>query len=92
MPASPQPNSEPHGTPPAIEASLKAFGEALPQLLRERAGQWVAYHAGRQLGFAETKTELYQRCLAAGLRRGEFIVRLIQPQVEVVTLDPRMAD
>jgi hypothetical protein len=66
--------------PPLIREAQLAFQAALPQLLRERPGQWVAFHGTRPLGFARTKTELYQRCLQAGHARGEFLVRLIRPQ------------
>jgi hypothetical protein len=78
-----------HRIPPVVEQAQKAFQAALPQLLRERPGQWVAFHGDRQVGFGASKTGLYQECFALGLRRGELLVRLIQPQVEVIALDPR---
>ncbi len=65
--------------PAVVREAQEAFRGALPQLLRERPGQWVAYQASQQLGFAPTKAELYQRCLRQGYARGEFIVRRIRP-------------
>ena len=78
--------------PPLIEAAQAAFDAALPQLLKDHSGEWVAYQGEYQVGFARTKTELYQRCFALGLRRGEFVVRRIQPQIDVLPLDPRLVE
>lgn len=78
--------------PPLIEMAQIAFAAALPQLLQEHAGEWVAYQGTRQIGFGKTKTELYQRCFALGLQRGEFVVRRVQPQVDVLPLDPRFVE
>jgi len=78
--------------PPLIEAAQAAFDAALPQLLKEHSGEWVAYHGQHQVGFARTKTKLYRRCFALSLRRGEFVVRRIQPQVDVLPLDPRLVE
>ena len=57
-----------------------AFGvrEELPALLPDHAGLWVAYAGAQQLGFGKTKTELYQKLLAQGRKRGEFIVRCVE--------------
>jgi hypothetical protein len=49
--------------------------------MKGRSRQWVAYHGERRVGFAKSKTELYQACLRQGLRRGEFVVRSIEPEV-----------
>jgi hypothetical protein len=75
-----------------IVAAQAAFEGALPQLLKEHSGEWVAYQGEHQIGFATTKTELYQRCFALGLRRGEFVVGRIQPQVDVLSLDARLVE
>lgn len=85
-------DSLPFQVPPLIEAAQVAFDAALPQLLKEHSGEWVAYRGEHQVGFARTKTELYQRCFILGLRRGEFVVRRIQPQVDVLPLDPRLVE
>ena len=55
------------------------FCRDLGQLLEERPGQWVAYRGTTRIGFAPSKTSLFQRCLSLGLKRGEFLVRCIEP-------------
>jgi hypothetical protein len=73
-----------------IERSQAAFQRDLPELLKTkgRFRQWVAYHGDRRVGFAKTKTELYQACLRQGLRRAEFVVRSIEPEVPQETEIP----
>jgi hypothetical protein len=60
--------------------ALLAFWRDLPQLLKERPGQWVAYRGDQRLGFAETRAELWQQCLKQGYTPGEFLVRSIEPE------------
>jgi hypothetical protein len=92
------PGEEPNGlpidsqVPPEIEQAQSAFLCALPELLQRCPGQWVAYHGARQIGFGQTKTDLYQKCFALGLKRGQCVVRRIQPQIDVIALDPRMVE
>jgi hypothetical protein len=71
-----------------IEQAYRAFRRDLPQLLEERAGQWVAYHGSRGVGLAATKAELYQECLRSGLKRGEFLMRSIEPELGEVVMGP----
>ena len=78
------------GIPPIISQSQAAFRRDLPRLLAERPGQWVAYHGDEQIGFARTKTELYQDCLRRGHKRDEFLVRSIEPEMDVMVLGPRV--
>jgi hypothetical protein len=73
---------------PIIEQAQRTFCSTLPQLLRERLGQWVAYHGDRQIGFARTKTELYQECFRQGLKRSELLVRCIEPEMDELTFGP----
>jgi hypothetical protein len=75
-----------------IEEGHSAFRQDLDQLLRERRGQWVAYHGRRQVGFAATKAELYQECLRNGLKPGEFLVRSIEPELEEIVIGPGFAE
>jgi hypothetical protein len=66
---------------PMIARSRAAFLRALPELLKQRPRQWVAYHGDDLIGFNRSKTALYQECLRRGLRRGEFLVESIEPEV-----------
>ena len=65
---------------PQIQQSQNAFRRDLPQLLRERYRQWVAYHGDERIGFSPSKRQLYQECLRRGLRPGTFVVRSIEPE------------
>jgi hypothetical protein len=75
----------PFSTPPIIQQALAAFDLALPRLLQERPGQWVAFHGDTLIDFAVTKLELYRKCLQQ-FPRGQFLVRLICPQLEEATI------
>jgi hypothetical protein len=66
---------------PQIQQSQSAFRRDLPQLLRERYRQWVAYHGDERIGFSPSKRQLYQECLRRGLQPGTFVVRSIEPEV-----------
>ena len=66
---------------PMINRSQEAFRRDLPELLKNRYGQWVAYHAEERIGFGGTQTELYEECFRRGLERDEFVVRNIQPEM-----------
>jgi hypothetical protein len=74
------------------ELGWKTFQEELPQLVREHAGEWVAYQGGRRLGFARTRTELYQECLRRGLKREEFLVCCVEPAVDEFYFGPTAVD
>jgi len=68
--------------PPLIAQGREAFRRDLPDLLKCCSGKWVAYSGSQQLGMGRTKTQLYQECLKRGLRRGEFIVLIVEPQFD----------
>jgi hypothetical protein len=70
------------------QRALLAFERDLPQLWLVRPGQWVAYQADKQIGFAAKKHELYQRCFDLGLQREQFVVFCIEPQETEITLGP----
>src|SRR3954454_1707032 len=74
--------------PPRIAEALQAFRTQLPQLLREAPGQWVAYQGSERIDIAPTKAALYQLCLGRGLRRGDFLVRSIEPTLDEVVVGP----
>ena len=78
--------------PLLIQQAHEAFRRDLRQLLEEQPGQWVAYHGAERIGVAPTKTELYQECLRLGLKRGEFLVRSIEPELGEVVMDPEIPE
>ena len=55
----------------AEQAEL-AFQRDLPALLKERPGEWVAYHGEKQLGAGPKNTELYEECVRRGFSPGEL--------------------
>lgn len=67
--------------PPMIARSFEAFRRDLPALLETHYRQWVVYHGEEQLGFGRTETELHQKCLRRGLKRDEFLVCSIEPEI-----------
>jgi hypothetical protein len=71
---------------PLVEQAQQAFSRDLPHLLRERPGQWVAYHGDRQIGFAEAQLKLYQECLRQGIDEEEFVVLCIEPEAGAMML------
>ncbi len=75
--------------PDIIQEAQAAFRLALPELWRQRPGQWVAYHGAEQIGFSTSKRALYEVCFRRGLKRGEFLVRRIEPQIDEIYLGPR---
>lgn len=66
-----------------------AFTRALPQLLKQHAGEWVAYHGEQMIGVAHTKSEMHQVCFWLGLGNDEFEVRCIEQPPEEFTFGPR---
>ena len=74
------------------QQALQAFQRDLPQLWKERPGQWVAYRGERQLAFAEQKHELYRHCLENGLGREEFVIFCIEAQETEIAIGPVMLD
>jgi len=79
-PRSPDERDSSAVVPPLIQQAHEAFRRDLHQLLEEHEGQWVAYQGAERIGVAATKTELHQECLCKGLKRGEFLVRSIEPE------------
>jgi hypothetical protein len=74
-------SAEPAWDDAMIEHGRQAYQRDLPELARQRPGQWVAYHGARQVGFAPSRAELWQQCLEQGLPEGEFWVFSIEPVV-----------
>jgi hypothetical protein len=72
-------SAPPEPAPAILREAWDAFVRDYYALEQEHGGEWVAYHGSRRLGFARTKTELYQECFRQGLKRGEFLVCRIAP-------------
>jgi hypothetical protein len=66
-----------------IQQASLAFERDVTQLLADHTGEWVAYHGGRQIGLARTRSEAWQECVRLGLPEGEFWVFHIQPIIGV---------
>jgi hypothetical protein len=65
--------------PPLTQTALAAFRRDLPDLLKKKYGQFVAYHGEVRLAFARDSFDLYHECYRRGLKDGEFIVEQIMP-------------
>jgi hypothetical protein len=65
--------------PPLIERGQAAFRRDLPELLKTRYGQWVAYHGDQRLGFGWSKFQLVQECLRRGINDRELLVCGVAP-------------
>jgi hypothetical protein len=73
--------------PSPLELSYQSFLRDLPALLKQHPDQWVAYAGERQLAIGPSRRMLYQECLAAGHRNGEFLVCSIEPPQDVLLDD-----
>ena len=67
-------------TPPEILEAQRQFFADLPQMLRERPGQWVAYYGKHRLGFAKDDLALWQECRRQGYE--EVLIWCIYPYPE----------
>jgi hypothetical protein len=65
--------------PPLIRLAQQTFRRELPELLRERPGQWVAYHGEERIALGRSKRELCQECLRRGIAADAFLVCSIEP-------------
>jgi hypothetical protein len=70
--------------PKMLDEAEQAFASDLQRFMETHRGQWVAYHGSKRLGFGRSQIQLEQACLAQGLSPYEFVVHIIEPQVDVV--------
>jgi hypothetical protein len=63
--------------PPEILEAQATFMRDLPELLKERRGQWVAYYGTKRISFAPTKPALLEECRRQGYRH--CLTRCIWP-------------
>ena len=71
------------GVLPMLEAAAAQFQHDLPELLKDRRGQWVIYHGAKLVGFGGTKTDLLLACYSRGYSDDELYVAKIQEDVDV---------
>ena len=71
------------GVLPMIEAAAAQFQRDLPELLKQRRGQWVIYQGAKLVGFGGTKTDVLQACYSRGYSDDELYVAKIQEDVDV---------
>jgi hypothetical protein len=74
------------------QQALQAFLRDLPDLYRERPGEWVAYRGAERLGFGKEQHLLYQDCLNRGFQLDEFVVFCIEPWETEIVIGPLWAD
>jgi hypothetical protein len=65
---------------PVALLALETFRRDLPALMKQRPGDWVAYHGDRRVGIAKTDLELYKECKRQGLPDDECIISPIEPE------------
>jgi hypothetical protein len=64
-------------TPPEILEAQTTFLQDLPELLKERRGQWVAYYGSKRIAIAPTEMALNEECRRQGYRH--CLIRCIWP-------------
>ena len=79
------------GVPPIMIEAQNAFLHALPQLLKERRGQWVAYRGSKQLGFGKSKPHLYQEWEQRGFPYEELVVYCVE-ETDLPFIEDDMAE
>ena len=71
------------GVLPVIRAAAEMFERDLPELMKDRQGQWAIYHGAKLLGLGGTKTELLQACYDRGYPDEELYVVKIEQEADV---------
>lgn len=66
-----------------IREAAEEFERDLPDLMKNRRGQWAIYHGAKLLGFGGTKTDLLQACYALGYPDEELYVVKIEEEADV---------
>jgi hypothetical protein len=66
---------------PIMRRGLAAFQRELPELLENHRGRWVAYHGDHRVALGSSKRQMYQLCLRQNLAPGEFLLRLVDPEI-----------
>jgi hypothetical protein len=61
------------------QQALETFLRDLPELIKERPGQFVAYRGEERLGFSKEQYLMYQDCMSRGYDLEEVVVFCIEP-------------
>jgi hypothetical protein len=64
-----------------LEAQAAFFAD-LPEMLRERYKQWVAYHGKHRIGFGKTANALEEECVRQGYPEDELLIYRVRPYPE----------
>jgi hypothetical protein len=67
--------------PPMVRLAQAAFLRDLPNLIAEHRRSWAAYHGDQRVAIGASKRQLFKECAARKIPPGEFIVRLIEPEI-----------
>jgi hypothetical protein len=65
--------------PPLIWYGEEAYLRDLRELIKDHQGQWAVYSGDRRLGITRSKQQAFELARKEGLKRGEFLVRGIDP-------------
>jgi hypothetical protein len=65
--------------PGDMRAAERLYLQDLPELLRTKPGDWIAYSAQGRIAQGPDEMALFQLCFTQGLRRGQFLVARIEP-------------
>ena len=73
--------SPPWPCSPEQQAAGQRYLRDLPQLLRCRAGCWVAYSAQGLIAEGADELAVFRACEQQGLQRGQFVVARVEPDL-----------
>ena len=68
---------------PVILEAAEKFERDLPEMMKNRRGQWAVYHGAKLLGFGGTKTDLLQACYLRGYPDEELYVVKVEEDANV---------
>jgi len=72
---------------PDLRAAERLYLRDLPELLRSKPGRWVAYTAQGAIDEGDDELTLFESCYGRGLRRGQFLVARVEPDLPVAEID-----
>jgi hypothetical protein len=69
------------------EIAYKAFRQALPGLLQDHAGEWVAFRGEEKLYMLRDAESLYEKLSADSTPFDEVLIRRIEPEEPEINLN-----